>query len=55
MYNELRKEFEEVTNFRGIDIKKQLKQEFGQELTFLNCGKEIRNSEFLFLHDLNLS
>ena len=33
MYNELRREFgEEVTKFRGIDIKKQLKQEFGQEL-----------------------
>ena len=56
MYDELRRELgEEVTKSRSIDIKKRLKGEFGDELTFVSSGKEIRKLEFLFSSDSNLS
>ena len=56
LYDELRRELrEEVTKYRSIDIKKRLKEEFGDELTFVSSGKEIRKSEFLFSSDLHLS
>ena len=31
-----------------------IKRDFGDELTFLSSGKEIRKSKFLFSNDLNL-
>ena len=56
LYAELQRELrEEVTKPRSIDIKKRLKEEFGDELTFASSGKEVRKSEFLFSSDLNLS
>ena len=55
MYDELRREIgEEVTKSRSIDVKKRLKGEFGDELTFVSSGKEVRKSEFLFSSDSNL-
>ena len=35
-------------------IKKRLKEEFGDELTFVSSGKEVYKSEFLFSSDSNL-
>ena len=56
MYDELRRELgEEVTNSRSIDIKKRLKGEFGDKLTSVSSGKEVRQSKFLFSSDSNLS
>ena len=56
LYDELRRELrEEVTKYRSIDVKKRLKEEFGDELTFVSSGKEVRKSEFLFSSDSNLS
>ena len=56
MHDELRRELgEEVTKSRSINIKKRLKEEFGDELTFVSSGKEVRKSEFLFSSDSNLS
>ena len=47
MLDELRRELgKEVTKSRSIDIKKRLKEEFGDELTFFSSGKEVRKSFF---------
>ena len=54
MYDELRRELEEVTKSRSIDIKERLKEEFGDELTFASSSKEVCKSEFLFSSDSNL-
>lgn len=55
MQDKLRRELrEEVTKSRSINISKQLKGEFGDELTFMSSGKEICNSKFLFSSGSNL-
>ena len=42
MYGVLRRELgEEVTKYRSIDIKKRLKEEFGDELIFVSSGEEV--------------
>ena len=46
MYDELRRELgEEITKSRSIDIKKRLKGEFGDKLTFVSSGNEVRKSD----------
>ena len=55
MQDKLRRELrEEVTKSRSINIRKQLKGEFGDDLTFMSSGKEICNSRFLFSSGSNL-